>query len=190
MSADEKKKKKTSSESKKKPTVKKKTAKKKPEKAKVSKDIILIEKLTDEIKSMEDKHIRLKAEFDNFRRRKSSEIVRLLEYDGADVITSLLPVVDDFDRLMEAFEKQGKDNMDAIGDGIKMIAEKLRKILKDKKVEPFGEPGEILDAELHDAMMVQNDPDKEDNEILTVYEKGYQYKDKVLRHAKVVVNKK
>lgn len=189
MSADEKKKTQAKPAEKKTDSKKKKTEKK-SKKATVSKDILLIEKLTGELKALEDKHIRLKAEFDNFRRRKEKDFLKLLEYDGEDVIVKLLSVIDDFDRLMDAFEKQGAENIDAISNGFKMIADKLNKILKDKNVEPFGQPGEILDAELHDAMMVQNDPEKEDNEILTVYEKGYQYKDKVLRHAKVIVNKK
>ena len=60
----------------------------------------------------------------------------------------------------------------------------------NKKSEPFGSEGENLDPELHDAMMTQTDKKKDDNTILSVFEKGYRYHDKVIRHAKVVVNKK
>jgi len=176
--------------SEKKSKVKKKPAPKKSKKGTVSKDVILIEKLANELKSFEDKHIRLKAEFDNFRRRKEKDFLKLLEYDGEDIILSLLSVIDDFERLLDAFGKQKKGDLDSISHGLQMINDKLIKILKEKRVESFGEPGELLDADLHDAMMVQEDPKKEDNEILTIYEKGYRYKDKVLRHAKVIVNKK
>jgi len=62
--------------------------------------------------------------------------------------------------------------------------------LEEWKLVPFAEPGDTLDPELHDAMMVQSDPEKEENQILQVFEKGYQYKDRILRHAKVIVNKK
>ena len=65
-----------------------------------------------------------------------------------------------------------------------------RSILENKKIEPFGSEGDVLDPELHDAMMTQSDKKKDDNIILSVFEKGYRYHDKVIRHAKVVVNKK
>jgi len=66
---------------------------------------------------------------------------------------------------------------------------KIHKRFDALDVQPFTEPGDTLDSELHDAMMVRSEKDKNENEILEVFERGYRYKDKILRHAKVVVNK-
>lgn len=190
MSADDKKKTSKTKKTEGKAATGKKVQPKKPKKSTVSKDKLLIEKLSTELKDIEDRHVRLKAEFDNFRRRKERDYLKALEYGGEDILLSLLPVLDDFDRLTDAFDKHDKDSLEAISNGLKLIRGKIDKILKEKSVVSFGEPGDMLDAELHDAMMVQNDPEKEDNEILAVYEKGYRFKDRVLRHARVIVNKK
>ena len=69
------------------------------------------------------------------------------------------------------------------------LEEEVEKIFFDREVASFGEAGELLDSELHDALMVRQEKDKNDNEIIEVFEKGYKYRDRVIRHAKVVVNK-
>ena len=140
---------------------------------------------------LEDKHLRLKAEFENFRRRKEKEIVRYLEYDGLRLVEKLLPIVDDFDRMLYATGKSGENmNSASIKEGAEMVFKKFIKFLDDTQVKPFGEPGDLLDADLHDAMMTKTDKKKKDGEILEVFEKGYRYKEKVIRHAKVIVNKR
>ena len=140
---------------------------------------------------LEDKHLRLKAEFENFRRRKEKEIVRYLEYDGLRLVEKLLPIVDDFDRMLHATGKSTKNiNNASIKEGAEMVFKKFIKFLDDTQVKPFGEPGDLLDADLHDAMMTKTDKKKKDGEILEVFEKGYRYKEKVIRHAKVIVNKR
>ena len=140
---------------------------------------------------LEDKHLRLKAEFENFRRRKEKEIVRYLEYDGLRLVEKLLPIVDDFDRMLHATGKSTENiNNASIKEGAEMVFKKFIKFFDDTKVKPFGEPGDLLDADLHDAMMTKTDKKKKDGEILEVFEKGYRYKEKVIRHAKVIVNKK
>ena len=140
---------------------------------------------------LEDKHLRLKAEFENFRRRKEKEIVRYLEYDGLRLVEKLLPIVDDFDRMLHATGKSTENiNNASIKEGAEMVFKKFIKFFDDTKVKPFGEPGDLLDADLHDAMMIKTDKKKKDGEILEVFEKGYRYKEKVIRHAKVIVNKR
>ena len=140
---------------------------------------------------LEDKHLRLKAEFENFRRRKEKEIVRYLEYDGLRLVEKLLPIVDDFDRMLHATGKSTKNiNNASIKEGAEMVFKKIIKFFDDTQVKPFGEPGDLLDADLHDAMMTKTDKKKKDGEILEVFEKGYRYKEKVIRHAKVIVNKR
>ena len=140
---------------------------------------------------LEDKHLRLKAEFENFRRRKEKEIVRYLEYDGLRLVEKLLPIVDDFDRMLHATGKSTENiNNASIKEGAEMVFKKIIKFFDDTQVKPFGEPGDLLDADLHDAMMTKTDKKKKDGEILEVFEKGYRYKEKVIRHAKVIVNKR
>ena len=70
-----------------------------------------------------------------------------------------------------------------------LIQSKVEKIFSELNVTSFGEAGDSLDSELHDALMVRQEEDKNDNEIIEVFEKGYLYRDRVIRHAKVVVNK-
>ena len=125
---------------------------------------------------LEDKHLRLKAEFENFRRRKEKEIIRYLEYDGLRLVEKLLPIVDDFDRMLHATGKSTKNiNNASIKEGAEMVFKKFIKFLDDTQVKPFGEPGDLLDADLHDAMMTKTDKKKKDGEILEVFEKGYRY---------------
>ena len=130
-------------------------------------------------------------EFENFRRRKEKEIVRYLEYDGLRLVEKLLPIVDDFDRMLHATGKSTENiNNASIKEGAEMVFKKFIKFLNDTQVIPFGEPGDLLDADLHNAMMTKTDKKKKDGEILEVFEKGYRYNEKVIRHAKVIVNRR
>ena len=137
-----------------------------------------------------DKHLRLKAEFENFRKRKNKEISSLLQYDGESIIKEVLPIFDDLNRMVESAEGSEAKGSVSLIDGIQLLRSKIDRFLENKNIEPFGLEGEILDPELHDAMMTQKDKKKDNNTILSVFEKGYRYHDKVIRHAKVVVNKK
>jgi len=158
----------------------KKTADKVSKRKKISKDIEL------ELKTLQDKHLRLKAEFDNFRRRKSEEISRLLQYDGENVIKGFLPILDDLDRMINT----GEISEESLRDGIAMVNSKIQKYFESLDIVTFGEKGEKMDPDLHDAMLTQEDKDSEVDVILDVFEKGYTYREKVIRHAKVIVNKK
>ena len=156
--------------------------------AKINKDKIVIEKLTKQLTDVEDKQLRLKAEFENFRKRKEKEIIDLIRYEGKDVIKSMISVVDDLERLYAAVKKN--DELDqSLKEGMALIQSKVEKIFSELNVTSFGEAGDLLDSELHDALMVRQEEDKNDNEIIEVFEKGYLYRDRVIRHAKVVVNK-
>ena len=147
----------------------------------------LIEKLA----KSEDRHLRLAAEFDNYRRRKDKEVSQMLQYEGREIFESLLPVVDDLDRLVDVFNEQGEDkNNSSITEGINLIQTKMKNFLEEWNLSSFGSPGDILDSNIHDAIMVQKEKGKKEDEVLQIFQKGYRYKDKVLRHAKVIVNKK
>ena len=79
-------------------------------------------------------------------------------------------------------------NKEKLHEGIKLILNKINKQFDEIDIKAFTNPGEILDTELHDALMTRSEDGKAENEILEVFEKGYRYKDRVIRHAKVVVN--
>ena len=146
--------------------------------------------IQNQLDQLQDKHIRLKAEFENFRKRKNKEISSLLQYDGEGVIKNALPIIDDIERMVDSIEETEANNGESLIEGVNILKSKIDRFLEAKNIEPFGEEGEILDPELHDAMLTQSDKKKEDNTVLNVFEKGYRYHDKVIRHAKVVVNKK
>ena len=142
--------------------------------------------LENQVSEINDKHLRLKAEFDNFRRRKINELSSLLKYDGENVIKGFLPILDDLHRMIESSNASEKSLLD----GIKMVESKIENFLDSLDVKPFGERGDTMNAEFHDAMITQNDDKLDDNSIISVFENGYTYREKVIRHAKVIVNKK
>ena len=160
--------------------------KKRPKSQKKSKNT----DIQNQLDQLQDKHIRLKAEFENFRKRKNKEISSLLQYDGEGVIKNVLPIIDDIERMVDSVEETDANNGESLIQGINILKSKIDRFLETKNIEPFGEEGEELDPELHDAMLIQSDKKKIDNTILNVFEKGYRYHDKVIRHAKVIVNKK
>jgi molecular chaperone GrpE len=164
--------------------------KKRDTKFKLSADKKKIQDLKNRVAELEDKRLRLKAEFENFRKRRDKDMLRILEYEGEEILKNLLPIVDDLERVIGAVNSEIQKDDIVINDGIKLIITKIEKYFKKWQVQPVGKPGDILDIDLHDAMMVKTEKRKKDNEILEVFEKGYKYKDHVLRHAKVVVNKK
>ena len=136
------------------------------------------------ISSQEDKHLRLKAEFDNYRKRKDSEISSLLKYEGKSFIMDFLSVLDNISRGIESYKE------DDITKALLLVKDDFIKKLDVKGVKPFGEVGDNFDPELHEALTTTNDPKTDDNLIVEIYESGYKYKDLIIRHAKVVVNKK
>jgi len=135
-----------------------------------------------------EKHLRLKAEFDNYRKRKDKEIQHLLKYEGESVIKNFLSVLDDLERLNEASANKDNDNIEKLIEGISLIINNVEKHFINLNVKTFTKIGDILDPELHDALMIRTEEGKNENEIIEVFEKGYLYKDRVIRHAKVVVN--
>ena len=136
------------------------------------------------ISSLEDKHLRLKAEFDNYRKRKDSEISSLLKYEGKSFIMDFLSILDNISRGIESYKE------DDITKALLLVKNDFIKKLDVKGVKPFGEVGDNFDPELHEALTTTNDPKTDDNLIVEIYESGYKYKDLIIRHAKVVVNKK
>ena len=142
--------------------------------------------LEEQLKVIQDKHIRLNAEFENFRRRKADEISRLLQFEGENAIRGFLPILDDLERMIHSSDA----SEESLKDGVSMVESKIQKYFESLSIKPFGEKGDEMDPDIHDAMLTQTDKKMDDNSILEVFEKGYTYRDKVIRHAKVIVNKK
>jgi molecular chaperone GrpE len=136
------------------------------------------------IKSLEDKQLRLKAEFDNFRKRKESEISALFKYDGKNFIIDFLSILDNINRGIDSYKDDNTKK--ALG----LIRQDFLKKMNDKEIKEFGKVGDIFNPELHEALTTAGFEDKKDDEIVEVYELGFKYKDLIIRHAKVVVNKK
>ena len=136
------------------------------------------------IASLEDKQLRLQAEFDNFRKRKESETSSLIKYEGKIFILDFLSVLDNLSRGIESYKH------DEVKKALSLVKEDFTRKLESKNVKPFGKIGDNFDPELHEALTITNDSKIDDNTIVDIYESGYKYKDLIIRHAKVVVNKK
>ncbi len=147
---------------------------------------IQLETAQQEAAEARDKHVRLMAEFDNFRKRTRREAESFREYANEEMMTALLPVVDDFARTVTAMEET--DNLSSLKEGVSLVNGKLWNILEKKGLKPLNPVGEEFDLEYHEA--IHSLPVEEEEKkgiVLDVVEKGYQLKDKVIRYAKVVV---
>lgn len=133
-----------------------------------------------------DKYIRLQAEFDNYRKRTLKEKMDLVASGGEDVIKSLLGVMDDLDRALNAVRTAS--DVDALRAGVEMIDSKFREVLRSKGVEEIEAVGKEFDVDVHEAVAKIPAPDADSKgKIVDVVQKGYKLKDKVVRYAKVVV---
>ncbi|WP_339838243.1 nucleotide exchange factor GrpE [uncultured Maribacter sp.] len=144
------------------------------------------EKLREELAKEKDKFLRLFAEFENYKRRTSKERMELFKTAGQEVIVSLLPVLDDFDR---AIKELAKSDDKEVFKGIELINVKLRETLKSKGLEVLEvRAGDVFDAEIHEAITQIPAPDKKmKGKIIDVIEKGFKLGDRIIRHPKVVV---
>jgi molecular chaperone GrpE len=135
---------------------------------------------------LNDKHLRLFSEFDNFRKRTLKERLELTKTASADVILQLLPILDDFERAIKAAEEgQEKDSMT---EGIKLIYNKFKSNLSAKGLEPMNCVGKEFDTDFHEAITQIPSPTEDDKgKILDEIEKGYMLGGKVIRYAKVVI---
>lgn len=163
-------------------------AEKKPEKAekkkaKKSKTTEKIENLEKELAEEKDKRMRLAAEYDNYRKRTSSEKLAIYDDATAKAVEELLPVADSLTMAM-----QNLDNApDEYKKGLELIANQLKTSLEKLKVEAFCEIGDDFDPNLHNAVAKIESEDFEDNKISAVFQKGYKLGDKIIRHAMVQV---
>lgn len=138
------------------------------------------------LEAANDKYVRLYAEFDNYKRRTAKERVALIQSAGKDVISSLLPILDDFDRALKAMEQA--TDVDSIREGIVLVSQKLKKTLGQQGLKEMESVGKPFDADLQEAITSVPAPsDDLKGKVIDEIEKGYFLNDLVLRHAKVVV---
>lgn len=137
---------------------------------------------TDEVNELNDRYKRLFAEFENYKKRTQKESLTKRAEITADVVISILPVVDNLEKAIEVKIENG-----AYQDGIKLILKQLYDILKKFGMEEIETVGQQFDPELHEAVQHVDDESKGQNEIVQEYRKGYKIGTKVVRHAMVVV---
>jgi molecular chaperone GrpE len=139
-----------------------------------------------ELESYKDRFLRKAAEFENYKRRTENDQLNLFKYAAESFIVKLLPVIDDFERSLLHI-KDAKD-IDSVKDGIKLVYEKLMKMLENQGVKPIDAVGKLFDVHYHEAIMQKKADDVEPHTVLEEIEKGYMYKDRVIRHTKVAVS--
>ncbi len=146
-----------------------------------------VEALEKERDQLRDRLLRTAAEFENYKKRRESEIGQLIAYANAELLTELLPVIDDYERSLKA-AKDTKD-FDSFYQGIELIYKKLMGVLAKQGVKPIHAVGQPFDPELHDALLQVESNDHEAGIVVEEHLKGYKMHDRVLRHAQVIVSK-
>ena len=134
-----------------------------------------------ELDDTKDRLLRLTAEYSNYKRRSEKEKQDAYVYAKSDTIKALLPVIDNHER---ALANETKD-YDALKKGVEMTFDNLTAILETLGVEVFGEPGDIFDPNLHNAVIHVEDEEHKNGEIVDVFQKGYKIGDKIVRPAMV-----
>ncbi len=139
------------------------------------------------LEEAKDKYIRLYSEFENFRRRNAKERLDLIKTANEDLVSALLPVLDDFERATQAMESQ--EDVKSIKEGIELIYNKLNKSLEQKGLKPMGNlKGKEFDADLHEAITHTPAPEESlKGKIVDVIENGYYLNEKVIRYARVII---
>ncbi len=142
--------------------------------------------LEEALTQINDKYLRLVAEFENYKRRTTTERIELIKTASKDVILSLLPVLDDFERAMKNAEKS--DDIEAIKEGVLLIQNKLNSILSAKGLKSIETLGQNFDVELHEAITkIKVEDEKLKGTVIDETEKGYTLHDKIIRYAKVII---
>ena len=145
-----------------------------------------LEKAQEEIEEQKDKYLRLSAEFDNYRKRTMKEKAELILNGGEKSLSSILPVVDDFERAIKTMETA--TDVNAVKEGVELIYNKFMAVLAQNGVKVIETKDQPLDTDYHEAIAVIPAPlEAQKGKILDCVQTGYTLNDKVLRHAKVVV---
>ncbi len=146
-----------------------------------------LEELQNEINTLKDKNMRIAAEMVNTLRRKDEETNRLLKYSNESLITELLPVIDNFERALNV--DATSNDVESYQKGMTMIYNSLKNILEKFEVKEIEAIDKEFDPSFHQAVMQEEKEGTKENIVIEVLQKGYTYKDKVIRPAMVKVSK-
>ena len=153
---------------------------KKPSKKDVEKELLAeIEKLKEEIKEKDDKHLRMAAEYDNFRRRSREEKDAVYEVALSDTVSEFLAIIDNLERAAYY------DDAAKVKEGLVMIAKSVEGVFSKLGIEEVGKVGDKFDPNLHNAVMHVEDDAFGENEIVEVFQKGYKKGGRIIRFAMV-----
>lgn len=145
----------------------------------------IVGQMKKEYEELNDKYMRLYADFDNYKKRSVKEKSDALNYAAVPLMEKLLGVMDNFERALASCE----DQESAFCEGVKMVSRQLTDILTSEGLSAIEALDSQFDPNLHNAVMVDSDTEKEDNVITAEFQKGYMFKDRVVRPSMVKVNK-
>ncbi len=146
----------------------------------------LKEDLENKLAEMNDKYLRIYSEFDNYRKRTIKEKIELGKYANGELITSLLPILDDFERALSLMVRTAEN--DAIITGMELIYNKFFKILEQQGLKPIMSKGEVFNTDFHEAVTkIPAENEELKGRVYDEIQKGYILNDKIIRYAKVVV---
>ncbi len=155
-----------------------------PEKEETPEDKIAA--LQAELEKSQKEYLFLMAEFDNYRKRTVKEKAELIKNGGEKAMLGLLPVIDDFERAIDAIDKSS--DVEGLKEGVDLIYNKFMKYLESQQVKPIESTGTDFDADIYEAVTTFPAPDESmKGKVIDTVQKGYTINEKVLRHAKVVV---
>jgi len=137
------------------------------------------------IDELNDRLIRNMAEFDNFRKRSEREKAQMFEIGARDIIEKILPVIDNFERGLGAITEEERES--AFAQGIEKIYKQMFAALSDAGLKPIDAVGKPFDPNFHNAVMHAEDPEQGENLVAEEFQKGYMYRDTVIRHSMVKV---
>lgn len=143
------------------------------------------EELKARIADLEDKNLRMMAEFDNYRRRTNKEKLELMATAGERIFTEMLPLIDDFERAVSAMEKT--DDIDSVREGIRLIQQKFLAFLAKNDVHVIETASADFNTDEHEAVTTFAAGEENKGKVIDCTQKGYKLGDKVIRFAKVVV---
>ncbi|MEM1318722.1 MAG: nucleotide exchange factor GrpE [Bacteroidota bacterium] len=147
-----------------------------------------VEELNIQLAEQKDKFLRLFAEFDNFKKRTVKEKIEFMNTAAQDTLAALLPILDDFDRAKKNAEDE--NSAEPFSEGVMLVYNKLYNTLQQRGLKPMETNGEAFDPEFHEAITEIPAPTEDmKGKIIDTIEKGYVLKEKIIRHAKVVVGK-
>ena len=147
-----------------------------------------VELLSNRIKELEDTVLRTQAELLNYRKRKDEETARILKYAEEDVLAGFLPIIDNFERAIAMDDNNFGDETSKFLEGFRLVYNQTKALLEKFEVKEIDCLGKEFNPATSQAISMEKDSKKPSGIVLKVYQKGYMYKDKVLRHAMVIVN--